>query len=90
MLTLEITGAFKRDFKRESNGAYSDVRQVLETALDALTNGHTLPPANRDHALKGKWIGYRNCHLKPDLILIYKKTKTTLALARLGSHSELF
>ena len=45
----------------------------------------------RDHALSGKWAGYRECHIKPDLLLIYRKVNTdTLRLARLGSHSELF
>ena len=45
----------------------------------------------RDHALSGDWAGYRECHIKPDLLLIYRKPDAdTLRLARLGSHSELF
>jgi mRNA interferase YafQ len=50
-----------------------------------------LPESNRDHALSGDWAGYRECHVKPDLLLIYRKVdQATLRLARLGSHSELF
>jgi mRNA interferase YafQ len=50
-----------------------------------------LPENNRDHALSGDWAGYRECHLKPDLLLIYRKPDArTLRIARLGSHSELF
>jgi mRNA interferase YafQ len=45
----------------------------------------------RDHALVGDWSGYRECHLKPDVLLIYRKPDVeTLRLARLGSHSDLF
>ena len=43
-----------------------------------------------DHALGGAWRGFRDCHVKPDLVLIYRKSADALALARLGSHSELF
>lgn len=50
-----------------------------------------LPEKNLDHGLSGEWNGYRECHIKPDLLLIYKKPdQFTLRLARLGSHSELF
>jgi mRNA interferase YafQ len=50
-----------------------------------------LPTNLRDHELIGNWVGYRECHIKPDLLLIYKKPDPlTLRLARLGSHSDLF
>jgi len=50
-----------------------------------------LEPQYRDHDLSGNWAGYRDCHIKPDLLLIYRKPDPdTLQLARLGSHSELF
>jgi mRNA interferase YafQ len=56
-----------------------------------LVTDEPLPDANRDHSLIGDWIGYRECHIKPDLLLIYKKPDAdTLRLARIGSHSELF
>jgi mRNA interferase YafQ len=48
-------------------------------------------PCYRDHDLGGDWAGYRECHVRPDLLLIYRKPDAdTLRLARLGSHSELF
>ena len=50
-----------------------------------------LPGIYRDHPLAGDWAGYRECHLKPDLLIIYRKPNPeTLRLARLGSHSDLF
>lgn len=56
-----------------------------------LLNDLPLPEKNRDHDLTGNWVDYRECHLKPDLLLIYKKVDSeVLRLARLGSHSELF
>jgi len=54
-------------------------------AIDA-----TLPFKNRDHQLKGEWMGFRDCHVRPDLVLIYRKFEPQmLELNRLGSHSEL-
>ena len=56
-----------------------------------LISDRVLREGSRDHALGGDWAGYRECHLKPDLLLIYRKPDTnTIRLARLGSHSELF
>jgi mRNA interferase YafQ len=55
-----------------------------------LVNDQTLPAALRDHALTGKWQTFRDCHLRPDLVLIYRKRESEfLELLRLGSHSEL-
>jgi len=59
--------------------------------LEALVNDQPLDARYRDHGLSGDWAGYRECHLKPDLLLIYRKSGSdTLRLARIGSHSELF
>ncbi len=56
-----------------------------------LTDDKPLNARYRDHDLSGNWAGYRECHLKPDLLLIYRKSNSNiLRLARLGSHSELF
>jgi len=68
-----------------------DVGSLLPEILKLLLVDQPLPDKNRDHALSGDWIGYRECHVKPDLLLIYRKPDAdTLRLARLGSHSELF
>ncbi len=82
---------FKRDFKRVSKGGkWSDIENQLEVVIRKLASDQPLPNRNLDHALKGIMSGYRECHIKPDLILIYRKSEDeTLKLARLGSHSQL-
>ena len=90
MLALEITGQFKRDYKREKAGKHADLDAVFKTVADLLVSEKPLPVANRDHPLKGDWKGCRDCHLKPDLVMIYRKTRTSTELLRLGSHSGLF
>jgi mRNA interferase YafQ len=92
MRTIERSSAFKRDYKRESKGRQSATLDTsLIPILAALADDQPLEPKHRDHDLSGDWAGYRECHVKPDLLLIYKKPDAaTLRLARLGSHSELF
>ena len=93
MRTIERASAFKRDYKRvKATPRYSkDIDGLLSAIVETLATDHALPPRNRDHELSGHWNGYRECHLKPDLLLIYRKPDVgTLRLARLGSHSELF
>ena len=64
---------------------------LLLAALALLADDQPLPESWRDHALSGTWSSYREYHLKPDLLLIYRKVDAdTLRLARLGSHGELF
>ena len=58
--------------------------------VNLLANDTPLPHRNFDHSLFGEWSDHRDCHIRPDLILIYRKPDTTtLELVRLGSHSEL-
>ena len=92
MRTIEYASAFKKDFKRvKASLRHKDVEVLLKGALQLLVADEPLPVSQRDHALTGNWSGYRECHLKPDLLLIYKKPNDeTLRIARLGSHSELF
>jgi len=91
MRTIERSSAFKRDYKRESKGPHREaLKSVFVEILVALAQDQPLAEKLRDHALTGNWMGYRECHIKPDLLLIYKKSDTeTLRLARLGSHSAL-
>jgi mRNA interferase YafQ len=58
--------------------------------IKELQIGTELPEKYVDHSLSGNWQGYRDCHVKPDLVLIYKSKSGILKLARIGSHSELF
>lgn len=92
MRKIDASSAFKRDLKRESKGRYrASLSEDLQVILKQLMVDSPLEPKYRDHNLVGDWIGYRECHIKPDLLLIYKPTdENTLRLARLGSHSELF
>ena len=92
MRTIERSSGFKRDYKREARGRHGAVLDAsLSPVLVALTNDQPLDPRYRDHELSGNWTGYRDCHVKPDLLLIYRKPDAeTLWLARLGSHSEIF
>lgn len=92
MRTIERSSAFKRDYKRESKGAQrASLDTDLVRVLTALVRDEPLSAKLRDHDLSGDWAGYRECHVKPDLLLIYRKPDAeTLRLARLGSHSELF
>jgi mRNA interferase YafQ len=83
------TSAFKRDFKREKKNN-RQLEHTLAPVLSALVDDRPLPEKHRDHALTGAWSPSRDCHVKPDLVLIYQKPdETTLLLVRLGSHSEL-
>ena len=92
MRTINLSSAIKKDFKRvKANPRHADLDQKLGAVVELLTEDNPLPDAQRDHALVGNWKGYRECHVKPDLLLIYSiETPDTLLLSRLGSHSELF
>jgi mRNA interferase YafQ len=89
---IRWTTAFKRDHKREKRGPHGKkLDEVLRKVLGLLIKDLPLAGALGDHALGGEWSRYRDCHLKPDLVLIYgKPDDESLVLARLGSHSELF
>ena len=91
MRTIERTGRFKRDYKRESSGRHrASLDGSLMAIVEALANDQPLEPRCHDHALSGEWSDHRDCHVKPDVILIYQKPDAqTLRLVRLGSHSQL-
>ena len=86
MRTIEWTNAFKRDFKKHGN-----LQSALIEALWKLSTDEPLPQKFSDHALSAEWQDHRDCHIQPDLVLIYAKPDPkVLKLVRLGSHSELF
>ncbi len=91
MREIERTTRFKRDYKREARGQHrATLDASLAVVIVALANDQALPERYRDHPLSGEWAGFRDCHVKPDLVLIYEKPDDdTLRLVRLGSHSEL-
>ena len=92
MRTIDRPGSFKRDYKREAKGLHrTTLDSDLLTELKSLVADFPLAPRYRDHDLTGDWVDHRECHLKPDLLLIYRKVDDDLLiLVRLGSHSELF
>ena len=89
MLKLEYSTQFKKDFKKIAKLAIPDVVEVGHV-IKLLQNGGKLPEKYVDHPLSGNWQNYRDCHVKPDLVLIYKLESNSLRLARIGTHSELF
>jgi mRNA interferase YafQ len=90
MRTIERTTRFKRDYKREKKSDPMLDEDFLPV-IEMLATDAELPDRLRDHGLTGDWKGFRDCHVRPDLVLIYEKVGTgILSLARLGSHSELF
>jgi mRNA interferase YafQ len=91
MRKIELTSRFKRDLKRESRGQHRKLfPDEFDKLVQLLCTDTELPIAFRDHALTGEWSDHRDCHVKPDLVLIYRRpTDDILQLVRLGSHSEL-
>lgn len=82
-----MSGQFKRDLKKQHQLLVSiEWSEVFSTLV---SNG-ILKDKYRSHQLVGNYYGYSECHIKPDLLLIYKNTCAELTLVRLGSHSELF
>jgi len=84
-----IRGAqFRRDVKlAERRG--KDLSKLRELIL-LLAEGHLLPPRYKDHPLAGDWKHFRDCHIEPDWLLIYKIEGDDLYLVRTGTHSDLF
>lgn len=91
MRRIERTSQFKRDYKREAKGQRRARLDVdLRSVVLALATDQPLAPSHRDHPLSGDWKDHRDCHVRPDLLLIYRKPDDeVLQLVRLGSHSEL-
>ena len=88
MLTPVRSGAFKRDVKRaEKRG--KDMEK-LRTLLRLLIERKPLPARYKDHPLKGEWSSYRDAHIEPDWLLLYRIEGDELHLARTGTHSDLF
>lgn len=91
MREIEWTSRFKRDYKREKKGRHSKALDYAMTVVvDLLAADEPMPEKYHDHPLIGDWWEHRDCHVKPDLVLIYRKLgDDVLQLVRMGSHSEL-
>ncbi len=88
--TIKTTAQFKKDFKLAKRRHMN--LNLLKEVITKLANGEPLSKKNKDHALSGDWIGYRECHIQPDWLLVYYLREDTLVLtlSRTGTHSDLF
>lgn len=87
-LTIRQSTRFRRDVKRLLRRG-ADLSR-LETVIETLVIPSVLDERFRDHPLVGNWKGYRECHLQPDWLLIYRIEANERQLVRTGSHAELF
>ena len=90
MLEIILSNRFKKDLKlAKKRGCDLD---MLDDVVTKLANLEPLPPNNRDHDLSGNYEGFRECHISPDWLLIYRVdgSELLLFLFRTGSHSDLF
>jgi mRNA interferase YafQ len=86
--TVVTSRPYEKDAKRvRSRG--KDMRRLV-AIVDALRNRRPLDARDREPALLGDWRGYRECHIQPDWLLIYRLDEQTVYLARTGTHSDLF
>lgn len=90
MLTIKYHKSFRKDYKKIKKQGL-DVSK-LEKVITLLADEISLPEEYQDHALRENYVGYRECHIQPDWLLIYKveKNELLLMLSRTGTHSELF
>lgn len=84
---FEMSNPFKRDLKKQYLAL---IGESWAEVSHCLLNAYPIPEKYRDHPLTGHWVGFRDCHIKPDLVLIYKIIDNVVQLHRIGVHSELF
>jgi mRNA interferase YafQ len=88
MLKVKDSGQFKKDYKRCMKRGWQ--MDELKAIVATLAVPERLQERNNDHTLTGNFTGYRECHIAPDWLLIYRYEGEYLELARTGTHSELF
>lgn len=90
MLEVVLSTRFKRDLKTASKRGYN--LELLNDVVDKLASRQQLPEKNKDHELSGDYAGFRECHVAPDWLLVYRVVEEDLILylMRTGSHSDLF
>ena len=88
MRALVRTTQFERDFKRRVQTAKDEA--ALQDVFHRLIRKLPFALRHRDHPLRGEWSGVRDCHVRPDLLLLYSIEGDTVVLRRLGTHSDLF
>lgn len=88
--TVKPTGQFLKDYKLAIRRGQKI--ELLDEVIAMLAQGEVLPPQYKDHPLTGNWVGHRECHIRPDWLLIYRIENDVLilTLSRCGSHSDLY
>lgn len=91
MRMIDYTAAYKRARRKLIRSGDSRFTYTEEDIIYLLAEDIPLPYKYQDHALNGDWKGHRECHIKPDLLLIYRKVgNDILELVCIGSHADLF
>jgi len=90
MREVLFTAKFTRDLKKVRRSVGRDVLLELNAVIESLGDDIPLAGRYRDHALAGEWRDFRECHVRPDLLLVYRKEPGIIRVVRLGGHSELF
>jgi mRNA interferase YafQ len=88
MRALVPSTRFRKDVKRSEKRGKDMAK--LRAVLTLLAQEQPLPSEYRDHALRGDWIGFRDLHIEPDWLLLYRVDADEVQLARTGTHSDLF
>lgn len=86
---IVTTKQFEKDYKRARKHPHWKLEE-LQAVVRALAEGASLDKRHRDHKLGGEYDDHRECHIRPDWLLIYQVNDDELYLVRTGSHSELF
>ncbi len=90
MYEVVLSNRFRKDLKLAAKRGCD--LALLNSIVDRLAQGETLPAKHRDHSLTGDYIGFRECHIQPDWLLIYRTEGEALMLflMRTGTHADLF
>ena len=90
MYEIKMTTKFKKDYKLAMKRGYNS--KLLSEVIELIASGKLLPERYKDHNLTGNWKDFRECHVTPDCLLIYKLDNEllVLTLTRTGTHSDLF
>jgi len=88
MRQIEYSGQFKRDLKKSKKRGKNI--ELIKELMRLIIEGMPLPSCYLDHQLKSNWSGFRDAHIEPDWLLIYKRSEDYVRFERTGTHSDLF
>ncbi|TLD91385.1 type II toxin-antitoxin system YafQ family toxin [Helicobacter magdeburgensis] len=88
MRTIDVKNTYKQDLKRVIKQGWDGSK--INNVISQLLSDDILDPALRDHPLTGDYKDFRECHVKSDLVVVYKRTAEILSLYRIGRHQDIF